>query len=72
MALAPLMISALVPVGVFPLVVIVSVEVHDGPVADLGLKLAVERAGMPVTLNLTLPAKPFSGVTVTVKLTFDP
>ena len=70
--LVPLMVSVLVPVGVLPLVVIVRVEVHDGPLADLGLKLAVERDGSPVTLRLTLPEKPLRGVTVTRKLTFEP
>ena len=70
--LVPLIVRVLVPMGVLLFVVIVSVEVHEGPLADLGLKLAVERAGSPVTLKLTLPAKPLSGVTVTVKLTFEP
>ena len=66
------MVRALVPVGVLPLVEIVSVEAHDGPFADLGLKVAVEWAGSPVTLKLTLPEKPLRGVTVTRKLTFEP
>jgi len=70
--LVPLIVSVLVPMGVLLFVVIVSVELHEGPVADLGLKLAVERAGNPVTLKLTLPANPLSGVTVTVMLTFEP
>ena len=70
--LVPLIVSVLVPVGVLPPVEIVRVEVHDGPVADFELKLAFEREGSPVTLKLTLPEKPLSGVTVTRKLTFEP
>jgi len=70
--LVPLMVSVLVPVGVLPVVEIVRVDVHDGPVADLGLKLADEWDGSPVTLMLTLPAKPLRGVTVTGKLTLEP
>ena len=70
--LVPLMVSVLVPVGVLPLVVIVRVEVHDGPLADLGVKLPVARDGSPVTLRLTLPEKPLRGVTVSAKLTFEP
>jgi hypothetical protein len=70
--LDPLMVRVSVPVGVLPLVVIARVEVHDGPHADLGLKLAVERAGRPATLKLTLPEKPLRRVTVTKKLTFEP
>ena len=66
------MVSVLVPVGVLAFVEIVRVEVHDGPLAYLVLKLAVERAGSPVTLKLTLPEKPLRGVTVTRKLTFEP
>lgn len=65
-------IRVLVPIGVLPLVEIVSVEVQDGPLADFGLKLAVVRAGNPVTLRLTLPENPFNGVTVTWKLTLEP
>ena len=70
--LVPLIVRVLVPVRVLPLVEIVRVDVHDGPVADFGLKLAVERDGKPVTLKLTLPAKPLSGATVTTKLTLEP
>ena len=66
------MVSVLGPVGVLLLVEIVRVEVHDGPLANWGLKLAVERDGSPVTLKLTLPEKPLRGVTVTTKLTFEP
>jgi hypothetical protein len=70
--LVPLMVKVLVPAGVLPLVEIVRVDVQDGPVADLGLKLAVARDGSPVTLKPTVPAKPLSGVTVTRMLTFEP
>lgn len=66
------MVSVLAPVGVLPLVEMVRVEVHDGAVADLGLKLAVARDGSPVTLKLTLPEKPLRGITVTRKLTLEP
>ena len=69
--LVPLTVSVRVPVGVLLLVEIVRVEVHDGPLAELGLKLGVERDGSPVTLKLTLPEKPLRGVTVTTKLTFE-
>ena len=58
--------------GVLLLVEIVRVEVHDGPLADVGLKLAVERDGNPVTLKLTLLEKPLIGVIVTRKLTLEP
>lgn len=70
--LVPLMVSALVPLGVLLLVVMVRVEVQDGPLADVGLKVAVERDGNPVTLKLTLLEKPLIGVIVTRKLTLEP
>ena len=50
----------------------VRVEVQDGPLADVGLKVAVERDGNPVTLKLTLLEKPLIGVIVTGKLTLEP
>ena len=67
-----MIVSVLVPAGVLLLVEIVRVEVHDGPVAELGLKLAFDRDGSPVTLKLTVPENPLSGVTVTAKLTLEP
>ena len=72
MPLVPLIVSTLVPVGVLPLVDNVRVEVQEGPLADLGLKVAVAWDGSPVTLKLTLPAKPLRGVTVTRNLALEP
>ena len=51
------------------LVLIVSVDVavpQAVSVTGLGLKLATVLAGLPVSLKLTLPAKPFTEVSVTV------
>jgi hypothetical protein len=66
------MVSILVPVGVLLLVVILRIEVQAGPLADAGLKLALERDGNPVTLKLTLLENPLMGAIVTVKLTLEP
>ena len=70
--LVPVIVSVLVPVGVLLLVVILRIEVQGGPLADTGLKLALEWDGNPVTLKLTLLEKPLMGVIVTVKLTLEP
>ena len=70
--LVPLIVRVLVPLDVLLLVVMVRVEAHEGPLADVGLKVAVERDGNPVTLKFTLLAKPLSGVIVTRKLTLEP
>jgi hypothetical protein len=63
--LVPLMVSVYVPVGVRLPVDTVSVEVPE-PAIELGLKLLLERAGRPETLNVTVPEKPLDGVTVAV------
>lgn len=44
--------------------VTVKVELPE-PVTEMGLKLAAP-VGSPVTLNVTVPVKPFNAVTVTV------
>jgi len=36
------------------------------PDTDVGLKLALERLGTPLTLNLTVPVNEFNADTVTV------
>jgi hypothetical protein len=69
--LVPLMISGLVPVGVLLLVVILRF-VLPLPVTVVGVKVALERDGKPVTLKLTVPLKPFDGVIVTRKVTLEP
>ena len=56
-------VSVYVPTGVLVLVVTESVaEV----VAGFGAKLPVAPAGRPLTVNVTWPVKPLSGVTATV------
>ena len=65
MPLVPLMVNTKVPRGVLDLVLTVIVDVPL-PFTDAGLKLAVVREGKPLTLKLTVPEKPFTGVTVTV------
>jgi len=52
-----------VDVDVFVLIVIVDVP---WPVTELGLKLALELAGNPRTLNVTGPLKALIAATVTV------
>ena len=47
------------------LVVTVMVEEPE-PVTDAGLKLALAKLGKPLALNVTLPANPPEGLTVTV------
>ena len=53
------------------LVDIVSVEVPE-PVTDVGLKLALDREGNPLTLKLTTPLNPPEPVTVTMEVACDP
>ena len=36
------------------------------PVTEGGLKFALVREGKPLTLKVTVPEKPFTGMTVTV------
>ncbi len=59
------MVNGKLPVGVLFLVVTVMVEVPL-PVMDGGLKLLDVREGKPLTLKFTVPANPFTAVTVTV------
>jgi hypothetical protein len=64
----PVMMSELVPLGVMLLVVTVIVVVGvvvPETVTDGGTKLAVAPVGKPVTVKLTVPAKPKKLVTVT-------
>src|SRR5579863_4425117 len=69
--LVPVIVSVLVPVGVFLAVDTVIVDVPE-PVTELGLKLAFEREGSPLTLRLTTPLNPPETATVTVVLVLDP
>ncbi len=64
--LVPVIVSVLVPVGVFRLVETVRVEVPEPPGIGLGPKLLLVWDGKPETLRLTLPVKPLLGLTVTV------
>ncbi len=59
----PVSVTVAVPVVAVVLAVKVSVLVE---VAGFGLKVAVTPLGRPVAVNITLPAKPFTGVIVTV------
>src|SRR5262249_33617797 len=63
--LVPVMVKVRVPTVALRPTVTESVEVPE-PVMDGGLKLVVTRNPWPVTLRFTVPAKPFSPVTVTV------
>ena len=63
--LVPVIVSTNVPVPLFRLVVMVSVD-EPVPVTELGENVALARFGNPDTLNATLPLKPLLGVTVTV------
>ena len=55
------------PLGVFLAVWIVRVAEPD-PIIEVGLKVAVERGGNPLGLNVTVPLKFPLAVTVTVSL----
>jgi hypothetical protein len=61
--LVPVMVSVNVPLGLPAVTVIV---VAPDPVIEVGLKLALAPPGNPVTLKVTAPLNPSSGVTVTV------
>jgi len=52
-----------VPAGVLTVVLAVSVE---DAVAGFGLKLPVAPVGNPLTLNVTAPEKPLTGLMVTL------
>ena len=64
----PVNVSVKFPFGVLRLVLTVSVDVAVDEVmlTGLGLKVAVECAGRPLTLKLTGLLKPFTAVMVTV------
>ena len=59
------------PLGVFLNVWIVRVADPD-PIIEVGLKVAVERGGNPVTLNVTVPLKFPLAVAVTVSPVMPP
>ena len=61
--LVPVIVNVNVPVLLPAFTVIV--ELPD-VFTDVGLKLAVAPGGTPLTLNVTVPANPPDGVTVTV------
>jgi hypothetical protein len=63
--LFPVTVRFTVPVTVFLLVLIVSVD-DPGAATELELKLAVARAGNPLTVSATVPVKPFRALTVIV------
>lgn len=71
--LAP-MVSVEVAAGVLLEVVIVNVDVAAPELMTigLGLKLPLAPAGNPLTLGVTLPVKPFTGVTVRVYVVVPP
>ncbi len=59
----PVTVTVAVPVAAVALAVKVSVLVE---VAGFGVNTAVAPLGKPDAVNVTLPAKPFTGVIVTV------
>ncbi len=59
----PVTVTVAVPVAAVALAVRASVLVE---VAGFGVNTAVTPLGKPVAVNVTLPAKPFTGVIVTV------
>ena len=63
--LVPVMVKVRVPGVALRPTVTVRVELPE-PVMDVGLKLVLTRDPWPLTLKFTVPAKPFSPVTVTV------
>jgi hypothetical protein len=69
--LAPVMVSAKLPVATAPVVVMRSVEGLD-PDTDAGVNVAVAPAGNPATLKVTKPEKLFCGVTVALKEVLAP
>jgi hypothetical protein len=62
----PVMVTVIVPVVAVPLAVSVNVLLFVAEVVGLGLNAAVTPLGRPEADKLTLPLKPFCGVTVTV------
>lgn len=64
--LVPAMVRVNVPVVTVLRVETFSVEEPAPPLIEVGLKLPLAAFGNPLTLRLTVPAKPFSGATDTV------
>jgi hypothetical protein len=69
--LVPVIVSVGLPVGVLALDETVSV-VLPLPVTVVGLNDATAPVGSPLTPKLTTPAKPFAGVTATLKVVDAP
>lgn len=72
--LAALRVSEYVPAVTFWLVLIVKAELAEFvPVIETGLtlKLEMELEGSPIRLRVTLPVKPFEGVTVMVSVELE-
>ena len=69
--LVPVMVKVRVPSVALRPTVTVRVELPE-PVMDVGLKLVLTRDPWPLTLRFTVPAKPFSPVTVTVDVPLVP
>src|SRR5215471_8662120 len=63
--LVPVMVKVRVPSVALRPTVTDKVELPE-PVMEVGLKLVLTRDPWPLTLRFTVPAKPFSPVTVTV------
>lgn len=55
-----------------PAVEIVTVDEPEPPVTEVGLKLALAPAGRPLAVKDTVPAYPFSGLILAVKLALAP
>ena len=70
-ALVPLMLKLNVPSFVFLVVETVTI-VFPAPVTEVGLNVAVVFAGKPLTLKVTTPPNPPSGLTVAVYVVLDP
>ena len=70
--LVPVIVTEYVPVGVEPLVCIVSVDEPDPPLTEVGLKLAVAPLGNPLALNPTVSVNPPEAATLTVYEVLDP
>ena len=66
--LVPLIVSTKLPVGVRLRVEMVKVDVPAPPVTEEGLNVPVVRFGSPVTLNATVPPKPFTLAIVMVNV----
>ena len=64
--LVAVMVTVYVPVGVFGLVVMLSVLLPDPPEIEAGLNVALAPTGSPLALRLTAAEKPPDGVTVTL------